>query len=200
MNKHYLLLGLLLFVLAALQAATGCDLNDPDRDVRRIFPNSTSYRTFYRSIQNSGGRRLLSTIETRLGDSFRGTYETIDNPYTIYEVFRGTERIGYIHGVNQRGRYGGIQIFLALDNNRAISRLYFQRFSSRNSSAYQNSQFTNRFTGLSLRDFENWDVSAATGRGRMASFRPPVQNDPDFAAIMRGIKKNLVLMEYLVYR
>ena len=71
----------------AVWGAVGCDLNDPDRDVARLFPESTGYKTIYTSIQKKGGEKLLATVETRLGDKFHGIYETIDVPYTIYEIF-----------------------------------------------------------------------------------------------------------------
>ena len=92
--------------------AVGCDLNDPDRDVARLFPESTGYKTNYVSIDRKGGEPLLVKIETRLGDKFHGIYETIDVPYTIYEIFANKKKIGYIHGVNQKGQFGGIQVFL----------------------------------------------------------------------------------------
>ncbi len=74
--------------------AVGCDLNDPDRDVARLFPESTGYKTVYTSILKKGGDKLLVTVERRLGDKFRGLYETIDVPYTIYEIFKQKTLIG----------------------------------------------------------------------------------------------------------
>ncbi len=73
-------------------AAVGCDLNDPDRDVARLFPGSTGYKTHYLAIDQKGGPSLLAQIEERLGDRFQGLYETIDVPYTLYEVFKDKER------------------------------------------------------------------------------------------------------------
>ncbi len=72
-----------------LMAAVGCDLNDPDRDVKRLFPDSTGYKTIYVSIAKKGGAELLRSIEDRLGDRFQGLFETADVPYTMYEVYRG---------------------------------------------------------------------------------------------------------------
>ena len=107
----------LLSLLVAVPAfgAVGCDLNDPDRDVARLFPDSSGYRTYYASIDKRGGEPLLRKVEMRLGDRFHGIYETIDVPYTIYEVTSGKKKVGYIHGVNQKGQFGGIQVFVALD-------------------------------------------------------------------------------------
>ena len=107
----------LLLGAAALYAAVGCDLNDPDRDVKRLFPESTGYKTLYVSIAKKGGDELLRLIEARLGDKFKGLFETSDVPYTMYEIYKGADLVGYIHGVNQKGTYGGLQVFLALDLN-----------------------------------------------------------------------------------
>src|SRR4030043_1137970 len=116
-------------IMAPLSAAVGCDLNDPGRDVKRLFPESTGYKTLYVSIDQKGGAGLLREVEARLGDRFQGLYETVDVPYTMYQIFRGKELIGYIHGVNQKGQYGGIQVFLALDLEGTIRAFYFQKLS-----------------------------------------------------------------------
>ena len=94
-------------------AAIPCDLNDPDRDVPRLFPESTSYKTVYVSIGQRGGAPLLKKIENRLGERYLGVYAPIDVPYTLYEIYNGKTKVGYIHGVNQKGRFGGIQVFMA---------------------------------------------------------------------------------------
>ena len=45
---------------APLLAAVGCDLNDPDRDVKRLFPGSTGFKTLYVSIDKAGGQGALA--------------------------------------------------------------------------------------------------------------------------------------------
>ncbi len=58
--------GVLLFILTGFTAAwgaVGCDLNDPDRDVARLFPESTGYKTHYVSIDRKGGEPLLAKVE-----------------------------------------------------------------------------------------------------------------------------------------
>src|SRR6185369_15033532 len=100
--------------------AVGCDLNEPDKDVKRLFPGSTSFKTATLEIQKVGGQQLLAKIEARLRDKLHGLYETVDEPYTIYVVYANKKKIGYIHGVNQKRRYGGIQIFLVLDLDQRI--------------------------------------------------------------------------------
>lgn len=190
--------GLFLASAALLHAAVGCDLNDPDRDVRRLFPGSTGYKTLYVSIARKGGEPLLREIERRLGDPFKGLFETIDVPYTMYEVYEGDTLAGYIHGVNQKGAHGGLQVFLALDPGGTIRSVYFQKLTSKAAKAFREPAFGKPFEGLSLRDFYAYDVvsGAEALPGRISGIRNPVPGaEPDFRAALRAIKKNLILAD-----
>ncbi len=190
----------LLGTVAPARGAVGCDLNDPDRDVARLFPGSTGYRTTYAAIDRKGGEALLRKIEARLGDRFRGIYETIDVPYTIYEIYGGKTRIGYIHGVNQKGQFGGIQVFVALDAEGRILSFYIQKMTSRWAKKLRDPAFGRQFLGLALPDFDHYDPVTGRGTGRAAGIRnPEPEAEADFRAAMRAAKKNLVLMDEFVY-
>lgn len=185
----------------AAWGAVGCDLNDPDRDVARLFPGSTGYKTSYVSLDQRGGQGLLVQIEERLGDKFHGLYETIDVPYTLYEVYQGKEKIGYIHGVNQKGQYGGIQVFLALDLEGTIKTFYFQKLTSKYGKELRDPKFGKQFEGLSLKDFYQYDVQTGAARvpGGVERIKNPVpEAEADFRAALRGTKKNLVLVDEFV--
>jgi hypothetical protein len=198
-NKQWIMTGLLLaFMAASLPAAVGCDLNDPDRDVRRLFPGATGFKTLYVTISQKGGAEMLQRIETRLGDKFKGLYETADVPYTMYQIFKGKELIGYIHGVNQKGEYGGIQVFLALDLQGAIRAFYFQKLTGQYAKMLRADEFGRQFVGLNLDDFAAYDVPAGLARpgSRVAAIRNPApQAEGDFRAALRGAKKNLILID-----
>jgi hypothetical protein len=181
-----------------LTAAVGCDLNDPDRDVRRLFPESTGYRTEYVSIARSGGEEMLQRIETRLGDRFQGLFETMDVPYTMYRIFRGETLIGYIHGVNQKGQYGGIQVFLALELDGRIRAFYIQKLTSRGAKALRSAEFAGQFAALNFEAFRAYDVPQArfpVGSPGAAIRNPAPGAEGDFRAILRGVKKNLILID-----
>lgn len=189
---------LILAAVTVARGAVGCDLNDPDRDVKRLFPDSTGYKTLYVSIARRGGDALLREIEARLGDRFKGLFETADVPYTMYEVTKGQEIIGYIHGVNQKGTYGGIQVFLALDKEGVIRGFYFQKLTAKSAKAFRDAAFGKQFLGLSLRDFYRYDV--LTGRedppGPVSRIKnPDPDSDQDFRAALRATKKNLILVD-----
>ena len=180
--------------------AVGCDLNDPDRNVARLFPESTGYKTTYTSIDRRGGEALLQRIEARIGDRFRGIYETIDVPYTIYEIFAGKKKIGYIHGVNQKGQFGGIQVFLSLDLEGKIMAFYIQKMTSKYAGKLRDAKFGRQFIGLSLRDFERYDVISGKASGKVEAIKnPATEAASDFRAALRATKKNLILMDEFVY-
>ena len=200
MKRLITILTIVLAYRCATYAATGCDLNDPDRDVRRLFPGSTGYKTDYMSIDRKGGNRLLAIVEKQLGDRFSGLYETIDVPYTIYTVFRGKEKAGYIHGVNQKGTYGGIQVFLVLNTKGTIMNFYFQKLTGKSAARLRAPAFGKQFVGLGITDFMQYDPVSGKAKGRVAAIRnhaPDAEND--FQATLRGVKKNLILMNQFVF-
>jgi hypothetical protein len=184
-----------------LFAAVGCDLNDPDRDVARLFPGSTGYKTNYVAIDQKGGPALLVQVEDRLGDKFQGLFETIDVPYTLYEVFKGKDKIGYIHGVNQKGQYGGIQVFVVLDLDGVIKNFYFQKLTSKYGKELRDPKFGEQFVGLTLKDFYNYDLQTGKTSGPSAVERiknPVPEAESDFRAALRGTKKNLILVDEFI--
>jgi hypothetical protein len=201
MIRQIALILLYLFIgYGAAWGAVGCDLNDPDRDVARLFPESTGYKTIYTSLVKAGGERLQSKVEKRLGDKFRGIYETIDVPYTIYEIYSNKKKIGYIHGVNQKGQYGGIQVFLAFNLDGAIKSFYIQKMTSQYAGKLRDARFGRQFTGLTLKDFDYYDVATEKASGRVEGIKNPAPEvETDFKAAMRATKKNLILMDEFVF-
>ena len=131
-------------------AAVGCDLNEPDKDVKRLFRGSTGYKAVTVDIQKSGGNALLAKIEAKLRDKLHGLYETVDTPYTVYVINANNKKIGYIHGVNQKGIYGGIQIFLALDLDQRIKTFYIQKMSGQYAEKLRDAAFGNSSSDLPL--------------------------------------------------
>jgi hypothetical protein len=192
---------LLLFVTApSAWSAVGCDLNAPDRDVARLFPESTGYKTAYTSIAQKGGAEQLTKVEERLGDKFHGVYETIDVPYTIYEIFNGKKKIGYIHGVNQKGQFGGIQVFLVIDLDGRIKSFYIQKMTSQYAGKLRDKNFGKQFIGLTIKDFDQYDVLSGKASGKVEMVKNPApEAEADFRASLRATKKNLILMDEFGY-
>ena len=197
MKKYLLILAFMMLpgIFGEAFAATGCDLNDPDRDVKRLFPASTGYKTAYLSVDKAGGEALLKKIEERLGDKFAGIYETIDVPYTVYTIFKGKETIGYIHGMNQKGQYGGLQVFLALDTKGKVTDFYYQRLTGKAAAALRAPEFAAQFKGLSMADFAAYNP--LTRAGIPGVIQP--KTEEDFFATLRAVKKNFILMDIFIF-
>lgn len=188
MFKKISIIIILLTVGQSLYAAVGCTLNNPDRDIRRLFPEATNYKTEFISIEDNGGEELLKECQLKLKDKFEPRYEAIDVPYAYYTVLNKTETIGYVHGVNQKGMYGGIQLILASDPNGVIIDFYYQKITSPEAKKFKDRAFTKQFVGLSLKDF--YDIGLAD------KIKAPVEdNTEDFTFTLRGIKKNLILLD-----
>ncbi len=179
-------------------AAVGCTLNDPDRDIRKIFPGATNYKTEFLTIREEGGQELLKDIESKLGAELDPVYEADDVPYAYYIVLKGKEVIGRVHGINQKGKYGGMQLILATDIEGVIAAFYYQKISSPEAKKFRASEFTDKFKGLSLFEFylhKKADIKerAKTKVGMIKD--PSEKSGVDFKATMRGVMKNLILLD-----
>ena len=186
LKKIFITILVISFAGQNLHAAVGCTLNDPDRDIMRIFPKASNYKTEFITIKERGDKKLAAEIEARLKDKLEPVYESLDVPYAYYTVLKGKETIGYVHGVNQKGTYGGMQLIVATDPNGVIKDFYYQKISSPEANKFRDKKFTKQFVGLSLADFYKKDVTE--------QIKDPSQdNTDDYKATLRGIKKNLIL-------
>ncbi len=171
-------------------AAVGCSLDDPDRDVKKIFPESSGYKTVFFTLKEIGGEAAKKTVEAKLGDTLDTVYENLDVPYAYYTVLKGKDPIGYIHGVNQKGKFGVLQLVLATDLQGRVLAFYYQKISSPESAKFRAVDFTGQFKGLTLSDFVQ----------RTTKIIDPSANSPeDFKATLRGIKKNLILLDLFLH-
>ncbi|OHB56900.1 MAG: hypothetical protein A2173_00440 [Planctomycetes bacterium RBG_13_44_8b] len=175
-------------VSANVFGAVGCSLNDPDRDIKRLFPEATNYKTEFMTIEEKGGQKLADEIQVKRGDKFEPVYETIDVPYAFYTVLKGDKLLGYVHGVNQKGRFGGMQLIITSDPNGVIKDFYYQRLTSPEAKKFRDPAFTKQFAGLNLADFYRHKPQE--------QIKDPTENsNPDFKATLRGLFKNLILMD-----
>lgn len=206
----------LVFLVAALSlaaarranAAVGCTLSNPARDLKYLFPAMTTYREEVRQLDTMpGGKEMFEALKERIGGDLDPVYETYDTPYTLYTVYKGEEVIGIVHGVNVPGRGGVIQIFLSMDPKSAeIRQLVFQRLESPAARALKAEAFRKQFDGLTLADFYKHDYFAVADPksdrdkvGRIASPVKEGQGSEDFAASLRGVRKNLILLDLFAF-
>jgi hypothetical protein len=189
-------------------AAVGCTLSNPAQDLKALFPDITSFKEEARDLPKMDkGEELFRRLKERVGSDLDPVYESYDTPYTVYKVFQGEELVGIVHGVNVPGKGGVIQIFLATDPKSAeIRKFFFQRLESSAAKALRAKDFRARFEGLSLADFYKHDYYAAAEPGsekdKVAKIPDPTADDEgraDFRASLRGVRKNLILLDFFVY-
>lgn len=190
---------LLITMAAPASAAVSCELNHPGSDVPRLFPESTSFKTSYFSFSTRGGTPLLRKVEARLG-GFTALYAPLNVPYTLYEIYTGGKKVGYIHGVNQKGQFGVLEVFVSLDMDGMIKAFYIQRMAGQWAKKFTSPKFGRQFLGLALKDFEQYDPVSGKGSGKVASIvNPAPEAETDFFGLLRAVKKNLVLMDEFFY-
>jgi len=206
-----LLLLLTIGVAAAPQpilAAIGCTLTNPAQDLKYLYPEMTTYREDLNEFPRlKDGVELFKALQERLGSDLDPIYETYETPYTVYTIFNGPNKIGIVHGVNVPGKGGVIQVFLSMDpKTAAIRSFFFQRLESPVARQLRSKEFTIQFKGLTLGDFYKHDYYAAVDPGAKAdkagAVKPPTldaSGRPDYDATLRGIRKNLVLLDFFVY-
>jgi len=190
-------------------AAVGCTLSNPSEDLKYLYPAMTSYKEELRELNRMpNGRETYDWLKTRLGSDLDPVYETFETPYTLYTVFEKDKVIGIVHGVNVPGEGGVIQIFISADpQTGAVARVFFQRLESLASKWLRKKEFLSQFTGLTLADFYKHDYFAAADPasvadkvGRIANPLPDEKGLADYLASVRGIRKNLILMDAFAYR
>lgn len=198
----------LLLPLARTHAAIGCTLSNPAQDLKFLFPEMTTFKEESRALdQMKNGATLFKNLRERLGSDLDPVYETYETPYTVYSVFRASELIGVVHGVNVPGKGGVIQVFLATEpGSGAIQHFFFQRLESPAAKALKNKGFREQFKGLTLADFYKHDyfkvVDPASEQDRVGRISAPEVGEAgkhDYQASLRGIRKNLVLLDMFVY-
>jgi hypothetical protein len=100
-----------------------------------------------------------------------------------------------------------IQVFLSMDPATAeIKSFFFQRLESPAARQLRSKEFRAQFAKVTLADFYKHDyyaaVAPASKADRVAAIQPPALNpsgQADYDASLRGIRKNLILLDFFVY-
>lgn len=191
-----------------LLGAIGCTLSNPAEDLKYLYPEMTTYKEDLAEFSRlKDGPALFQGLRARLGSDLDPIYETYETPYTVYSVFKGAVKVGIVHGVNVPGKGGVIQVFVAADPGTGeIKNFFFQRLESPAARQLRSKEFRDQFIGLSLADFYKHDYYTGAGSpgkaDKLAAIRPPALDPagrPDYEAALRGLRKNLILLDNFVY-
>jgi hypothetical protein len=153
------------------------------------------------------GAALFKNLRARLGSDLDPVYETYETPYTVYSVFKGSDLIGIVHGVNVPGKGGVIQVFIAAaPASGEITNFFFQRIESPAAKALKKKEFRVQFNGLTLADFYKHDyfrvAEPTSDKDKVGRISAPDVGDAgkqDYEAALRGIRKNLILLDMFIY-
>lgn len=198
----------LLWMAGQAYGAIGCTLSNPAEDLKYLYPGMTSFKEDLKEFPRlSNGTDLYKAFKARLGSDLDPIYETYETPYTVYSVFQGSKKIGVVHGVNVPGRGGVIQVFLSTDpESGEIRSFFYQRLESPAARQLRGKDFRAQFAGLTLGDFYKHDyyarAAAASKADKLAAIKVPELDataKPDYDASLRGIRKNLILLDLFVY-
>ena len=209
MNTAIITLGIAILLLQQNSfGAIGCTLSNPAEDLKYLYPEMTTFKEDLKEFPRlKDGAALYKGLKARLGSDLDSIYEAYETPYTVYSVFKGTTKIGIVHGVNVPGKGGVIQVFLSLDPTSAeIRSFFYQRLESPAAKQLRSKEFRAQYSGLTLADFYKHDyyvqVQPGAKADKLASIKPPIidlTGKPDYEASVRGIRKNLILLDYFVY-
>lgn len=208
MKRLLAFIPMLLLIPAEARAAIGCTLSNPAQDLKYLFPEMSTYKEEARELDKmKNGPDLFKNLRARLGSDLDPVYETYETPYTVYSVFKGSDLVGIVHGVNVPGKGGVIQVFIAASPGTGeIRNFFFQRIESPAAKALKNKEFRARFNGLTLADFYKHDYFAVAEPasdkdkvGRIAAPDVGEAGKQDYQASLRGICKNLILLDMFVY-
>ena len=203
-----LILVLGLFASRNAYAAVGCTLSNPAEDLKYLFPEMTTFKEELRNFDSiDKGKTLYQDLKDRLGSDLDPVYEAFDTPYTLYTVYKGEALVGVVHGVNVPGKGGVIQVFLSTDpTSGEIRNFFFQRLESPVAKELRKKEFREQFRGLTLADVYKHDYYKALGsptdQDKFAQIQIPdlaPDGKVDYDASIRGIRKNLILLDLFFY-
>ena len=183
---------------AVAGAAVSCVLDDPDKDIRAVFPSYTSYKTEFFTMDEFGGKTVKAEVERKLGDKLDNEYETTDIAHAVYTIYQGKTLLGYVAGETQKGVFGAMQIVLATDPAGVIKDWYYQRLTHPEADKLRAASFRKQFDGLSLTEYyymrEHYP-SLAPGPDKAALTNPLTADQGDFLNTLRGQMKDLILLD-----
>lgn len=133
-----------ILILAALcstvHAQAFCALRDPNRQLYRLFPRATSYRSIVRTI----GTDAREVVGERLPF---GLHFNELGRHTLYVPMRGDEILGLVHVRSEAGRWGLIEVAWALDLDLNVMDFRFQRCRDRQRAALEDPAIKAKLAG-----------------------------------------------------
>jgi len=170
--------------------ATGCSLDNPQKDLALFFPSFSHFTVQYLTFANQNPK-AHGTLGERLGGDLDQVYETRDVPYTLYSVYDGQKTLGYVFGTNQRGTYSNIQVIAATDALGALEKVYIQKIRSPKSQLFLSDEFLANLASVPLETYQKLGPCLQDKACTQNPILDPSQGaeSEDYRAILRGMTK-----------
>lgn len=127
--KTFRLLIAILFFVAPAWAGSDTTLGSPDHDVKRLYPESTTYR------MRSWEAKKEASKDVR---------------HSFYAVYKDTALIGLIYGVTSASSGGEIELFTAFNRDGQIRDIYFQKIDSKDAPHFRSKFYRQQYKKFSL--------------------------------------------------
>jgi hypothetical protein len=172
-------------------AAINCTLDHPDRDIKRFFPESTNYRVRDLFPFRHGSKELVPTLEREMGGQLDAEYESPLTPQTFYVVYKDSQYIGLIHGMNAHGQKGPIQAFVIYKPDGQIKDIFIQKVSSPDAPAFRSKYYRRQFASFGTAHVPE-----------VAHVKPPVrlpskETINDHHSVARAVRLSVLLVKHL---
>lgn len=180
-------------------AATGCSLDNPEEDLRRLFPTMTDFTVAVTSFAVQAPERHPE-LSRLLGDAIDPVYEAPEVPYNLYTVIANGTVLGHVFGTNQRGTYSSIQVIAVTGPGFDLTQIYLQKLRSPAYKQLQDPVFLEDLATIPMVDFPK--LAACYVRGECAGVSVP---DPsggeqveDYRHLLRGLAKLHIVQRLLL--
>ena len=180
------------FFLAAISLIAGlvpafaqdvylCVWRNPERTMKKLFPDARGYLTMETGISDEQREEIESKLGFELVPGQRDRF--------LYFTMTGADGagIGTVIAASQKGQYGAIEFIVGLDNELVIRDLYFQRAREKDR-RFKKREFLDLFVGQALSEVEDLHLLYEG------------EETPGTTAVIRGLQKELVSYEVVVLK
>ena len=143
--SNWCLLLVTLLLAGSTAQAEVCVWRNPERTMKKIFPEAGDYKTITLSI-NDQKREL---IEQQLGQKLTSGERKEWIYYKITDKKAGI--LGYIVADAEKGEYGAIELVMGITPGGQIEGIYVQRSRERDKE-FKSKEFLGQFVGKSIKD------------------------------------------------
>jgi hypothetical protein len=186
-KKTILILTVVLAIYFPLSTfAAVCVFRFPDRDVYKLYPKATNYKSVLKTIDKDAKGK----IEALLGRPL----DPDETELTFYEIYKGKELIGMIHPHAERGEYGTIEVVWAFTLDGKIIDFTIQRDREKKGKELNGPDFRKQFGG---KDIDSPFTVEKTKEINTKLLKPVQEADKGSSAIAYGAKKTLAFYKYL---